>query len=161
MDKKYGPTSLNNTIFQTLFNSSLFVSSKYSFLFRILKVDLFFHGLPKNSRGKKLNFLTKKRTNPFEKFDLLDLFETSLFCSKKYSFLSRILENDLFCLLCLKKQHGNKLDFLIKTWTYPFEKLDFSDVLETSLFWSKKYSFLSTILKNNLFRTRLPKKPTW
>ena len=87
---------------------------------------------------KSSSFWKKPWNNPFKKFDFLDVFETSLFCSKKYPFLSRILENDLFCLLCLKKQHGNKLDFLIKTWTYPFEKLDFSDVLETSLFWSHK-----------------------
>ena len=66
-----------------------------------------------------------------------------------------------FALVCLKNQHGNKLDFLIKTRTNPFEKLDFSDVFETSLFWSKKYSFLFRILKNDLFCHGLPKKPAW
>ena len=62
-----------------------------------------------------------------------------------------------FALVCLKNQHGNKLDFLIKTRNNPFEKLDFSDVFETSLFWSKKYSFLSIILKGNLFFLGLEK----
>ena len=62
-----------------------------------------------------------------------------------------------FALVCLKNQHGNKLDFLIKTRTNTFEKLDFSDVFETSLFWSKKYSFLSIILKGNLFLLGLEK----
>ena len=106
---------------------------------------------------KSSSFWQKPWNSPFKKFDFLDVFETSLHCSKKYPFLSRILENDLFCLLCLKNQHGNKLEFLIKTRTYPFERLDFSDDFETSLFWSKEYSFLSIILKSNLFLLGLEK----
>ena len=150
---------------------------------------------------KSLIFWPKKRTNPFEKFDLLNLFETSLFCSKKYSFLFLILKNNLFCVSLLKKTHMVKSSIFWQEHSLtPFEKSNFGDFLKlpfsdlksiifypeylkgifsslacqksthgkkfdflkrtmaifytffkSSLFCSKKYSFLSRLSKNNLF----------
>ena len=51
--------------------------------------------------------------------------------------------------------------FWQQPWTNLFEKFDFLDLFETSLFWSKIFSFLSRILKKNLFCIGLPKKPAW
>ena len=101
-------------------------SKTYSFQSGILKKDLLCLG----KNGKEHDFLTKTWTNPFEKSDFSDFFETLSIWSKKYSSQSGILKKKLFCLGKNSEEH----EFLTKTWTKPFEKSNFSDVLETLLF---------------------------
>ena len=59
------------------------------------------------------------KNHGLEKFDFSDVFETSLSCSKKFSFLSRILENDFFLPWSAQKNpHGNKLDLISKKYSF-------------------------------------------
>ena len=147
----------------------LFLKLRFSGLKRFLfylqykKLSHFWLKWPKTHMIESSILGQKLWTNAFENCYFLDLFETSLFCSKKYSFLSRILKNDLFCLGLPKKPAWEKplLIFWQKPWTNPFEKFDFFNLFETPLFWSKIYSFLSRIFKSDLFFLGLPKKHTW
>ena len=47
-------------------------------------------------------------------FEFLNVSEASIFWSKKYSFLSRILKNDLFWHDLQKSKHCKKIEFLTK-----------------------------------------------
>ena len=74
-------------------------------------------------------------TNAFAKCRFFRLFRTSLFRSKKYSFLSRISKNLSFSLWWLKKNHMKKRSiFGQKLWTNPFAKWQFFRLCENFTF---------------------------
>ena len=107
--------------------------------------------------------MIKTRTNPFEKLDFSDVFETSIFWSKKYSFLSIILKGNLFLLGLEKSTHGKQFDFFDKNHgLHPLKICDFLHIfLKSSPLCSKSILFYPEYEKNNLFCLGLPKKPTW
>ena len=97
----------------------------------------------KNMRNRSI-FWQKPWTNPFAKCRFFRVFRTFFLWSKKHSFLSRISKNLSFCLSLLKKQDQEKGQFFDKNHGLtPFQNVDFFEFFRTSLFTSKKHSFLS------------------
>ena len=97
----------------------------------------------KNMRNRSI-FWQKPWTNFFAKCRFFRLFRTFFLWSKKHSFLSRISKNLSFCLSLLKKQDQEKGQFFDKNHGLtPFQNVDFFEFFRTSLFTSKKHSFLS------------------
>ena len=96
---------------------------------------------------------------PLQNFDVLDFVRTSLFRSKKHSFLSRISKNIPFWVSLLKKTCEKKVDFLTKTMEQaPLQNVDFLDFFRTSLLRSKEHFFTSRISKHISFLLSLLKK---
>ena len=99
--KNHGIHLLKNILFFVLFQSSLLLSKKHSFVSRISNKRFFLAGYAQNPPLKKVAMFGQKIwTNPFGKFWFLGIFffETWLFLSKQNSFLSRTSENDVFWL---------------------------------------------------------------
>ena len=96
--KNHGIHLLKNILFFVLFQSSLLLSKKHSFVSRISNKRCFLAGYAQNPPFKKVAIFGQKLwTNPFGKFWFLGIFffETWLFLSKQNSFLSRTSENDV------------------------------------------------------------------
>ena len=121
------------------------------------KKTLFFDLIRQKMPIKNIRFFDKNHAlTPLENFDYIDFFKTSLFWSKKHSFLPRASKNKLFLLNFSKKYPSQKIRIFGK------KNIDFSDVFIISLFRSKKhYFFLSRISNKNLFCLILPKKYPW
>ena len=86
---------------------------------------------------------------PLQNVDFVDFFRTSLFRSKKHSFLSRILKNLSFSLSLTKINIWENRRFFDKNHELtPLQKVHFWTFFKTSLFRSKKHFFLSRISKN-------------
>ena len=84
--------------------------------------------------------------------DFFDFARTSLFRSKKNSFLSRRSKNASCCLSLLKRTDKEKVHFFGKNHGLtPFQNVDFLNIFRTYLLWSKKHSFLSRISRNVFF----------
>ena len=115
--------------FFVLFQSSLLLSKKHSFVSRISNKRCFLAGYAQNPPFKKVAIFGQKLwTNPFGKFWFLGIFffETWLFLSKQNSFLSRTSENDVSWLDLPKNHHWERWSFLgQKPWNTPFEKYSF------------------------------------
>ena len=92
--------------------------------------------------------------------DFFDFFRSSLFRSKKYSFLSRISKNLSFWLFWLKKKPEKKVDFLDKNHGLtPLQNGDFFWLCENFTFEVQRTFFLSRISKNvSLWHFLLKKK---
>ena len=103
--------------FFSVFWNSSFLSKKHSFLSSIWKNVSFCYFLLKQNIWEKGLFFDKNNgLTPFQNFDFLEFFRTSLFRSKKHSLLSRISKNVSFWLFLLKKKrYEKKVDFLTKT----------------------------------------------
>ena len=103
--------------FFSVFWNCSFLSKKHSFLSRIWKNVSFCYFLLKQNIWEKGLFFDKNNgLTPFQNFDFLEFFRTSLFRSKKHSLLSRISKNLSFWLFLLKKKrYEKKVDFLTKT----------------------------------------------
>ena len=115
-------------------------------------------------------------------FDFFHFFQTSLFRSKKHSFLFRISKNNLLWLDFPKKPLWKKRPFFYQNhgltplqifeffiWENgrffdknhgltPLQIFDFLHFIQTLLFQSKKHSFLSRMSKNDLWWLDFPKK---
>ena len=93
-----------------------------------------------------------------ENLGFLDLIKTSLFWSRKYSFLSTISKNDLFWLICPKNTHEKIFEFVTKTWTNRFGTFGFFGVFsETLLSLCEKHSFYLEHQKPNFSCLICPK----
>ena len=89
---------------------------------------------------------------PFGKCRCFALFKTLFFWSKNLSFFSRISKNNLFWLDFSKKTQIRKIPiFGQKPWIIPLGNVHFFQVFKTYVFWSKIYSFLSRISRNDIF----------
>ena len=90
----------------------------------------------------------------------LEFFRTFLLCSKKHSFLFRILKNVSLWLFLLKKNIREKGRFFDKNHDglNALQNVDFFGFARTSLFRSKKHAFLFTISKNVSFWLSLLKR---
>ena len=108
----------------------------------------------------KMFFFNKNHgVTPLQNFDVLDFVRTSLFRSKKHSFLSRISKNIPFWVSLLKKTFEKKVDLLTKTMDQPLYKMSiFLDFFRTSLLRSKENFFTSRISKHISFLLSLLKK---
>ena len=120
---------------------------------KYIKKNLFCLNLPKRYLWENIRFFKKNYAlTPVEDFDFMDCFETSLFWSKKHSFLPRISKNKLFLLNLSKKYPWENIGIVDKNnGVTPLENLDFFDFFKTLLFLYKKHSFLSRMSNKNLF----------
>ena len=103
-----------------------------------------FSGLicPTNTRGNKFDFLTKTMDLTLWKISIFrTFFETSLFLSKRHSFLSTILKKQSFVASFAQKIHMVKSSsFWQKPWSNPLKTFEFLD------FWKLHFSGLKSIL---------------
>ena len=152
-DKNHGLTPLQNVDFFYFARISLFGSKKHSLLSRIKKNVSFWHfWLKKNHIRKKLIVWEKPWTNPVAKCRFFDFATTSLFRSKKDSFLSRISKTLSFWLFLVKKKHIRKRSiFWEKPWTNPFGKCRFFWVCENFTFEVEKALFCIQNIKKCFF----------
>ena len=129
---------------------------------------MIFFGLvcPKNNHDKIFDFCKKNHwQTPLQNFDFLDFFKTSLFLTKNHSFLSRILNNNLFWINLPKKYPWENIWLFDKNHRLtPLENFDFK------IFWTfaklhfsglKSIRILSEIPNNNLFWFNLSKTYPW
>ena len=80
----------------------------------------------KNRWGKGRYFEKNHGLTPLQNVDFFDFLRTSLFRSKKHSFLSRRSKNVSFWLFFAQKKHMRKRSiFLQKPWTNPFAKCQY------------------------------------
>ena len=86
-------------------NFSFHISKSFFSIQKLKKCSLLaIYAHQKKHMTKNVYFLDKKHgLNPLQIFDFLDFFSTSLFSSKKHSFLSRISKNIPFWVSLLKK----------------------------------------------------------
>ena len=120
-----------------------------------------FSGLicPTNTRGNKFDFLTKTMDLTLWKISIFrTFFETSLFLSKRHSFLSTILKKQSFVASFAQKIHIVKSSsFREKPWSNPLKTFEFLDFWKlhfsglTSLFWSKKTFFSIQNIKKTIY----------
>ena len=112
-----------------------------------------FFGSKKKIWGKGWFFDNNHGLIPLQNVDFLEFFRTYLLWSEKHSFLSRITKNLSFSLFLLKKKNKReKGRFFDKNHGLtPLQNVDFLEFFRTSLFRSKKHSFLSRISKNASF----------
>ena len=161
--------------FLHFFQTLIFWSKKHSFLSRISKNDLLWLDFPKHRIWENRRFFDKNHgITPLQIFDFLHFFQTSLFRSKKHSFLFRISKSNLLWLDFPKKPLWKKRPFFYQNhgltplqifeffiWENgrffdknhgltPLQIFDFLQFIQTLLFRSKKHSFLSRISKNDL-----------
>ena len=117
----------------------------------------------KKHMRERLIFWQKPWTNPFAKCRFSFYFaRTSLFRSKKISFVSRRSKNVSCWLSLLKRTDEEKVHFFGKNHGLtPFQNVDFLKIFRTYLLWSKKHSFPSRISKNVFFCFFLLKKNIW
>ena len=94
----------------------------------------------KNRWGKGRYFEKNHGLTPLQNADFFYFLRTSLFRSKKHSFLSRISKTLSFWLFfCQKKKHIRKRSiFWEKPWTNPFGKCRFSSSFWETHFWGPK-----------------------
>ena len=93
-----------------------------------------------------------------ENLGFLDLIKTSVFWSKKCSFLSTISKNDLFWLICSKNTHEKIFEFVTKTWTNRFGTFGFL-AFSVKLYFPFVKSILSTQnIKNQTFLAQFVQK---
>ena len=108
---------------------------------------------------KRSIFRQKPWTNPVQNVEFFDFFWTSLFTSKKHSFLSRRSKKVSFSLCLLKKNiKGKGRCFDKNHGLNALQNVDFFDFARTSLFRSKKHAFLFKISKNVTFWLSLLKR---
>ena len=115
-----------------LFETSLFCSKKYSFLFLILKNNLFCVSLPKKTHMVKSSIFWQEHSlTPFEKSNFGDFLKLPFSDLKSIIFYPEYLKGIFSSLACQKSTHGKKFDFLKRTMAivYTFFK--------SSLFCSK------------------------
>ena len=145
--------------FLDFFETSLFWSKRHSSLSRIPKNDLFWLHLSKNYTCWKVRFVDQNHgLTPLENFDF------STFLKFYFSGLKSILFYPEYqrSFLAWFAHTWCKVRFFYKNYGLtPLENHDFLDLLDTSLFWSKKHSLLFRISKNDLYWLDLPKKHTW
>ena len=123
------------------------------------KNNLFWLNLPKKYPWENIRIFEKNHgLANLENLGFLDLIKTSLFWSKKYSFLSTISKNDLFWLICPKNTHEKIFEFVTKTWTNRFGTFGFFGVFsETLLSLCEKHSFYLEHQKPNFSCLICPK----
>ena len=123
--------------------------------------------IPKNPNEKKFNFWTKTMDYPLRKMSIfLAPFKTLIFWSKIILFYQEYRKKRFFSdlitpnkltwrfsdLTCPKNTNEKNFDSWAKTEDYPLRKMSiFFRPFKTLVFWSKTYSFLSRISKNDLF----------
>ena len=142
------------SIFFDFVRSLLFRSKKRCYLSRISKsVSLWLFCLKKKNILEKGRFFDKSHgLTLLQNVDFFDFARTSLFRSKKNSFLSRRSKNASCWLSLLKRTDKEKVHFFGKNHGLtPFQNVDFLNIFRTYLLWSKKHSFLSRISKNVFF----------
>ena len=151
---------MQNVDFLEFFRTYLLWSKKHSFLSRILKNVSFWLSLLKKHIWEKDRFFEKNHgLTPWQNVHFFDFFRTSLFRSKKHSFLSRISKNASFWFFFGQKKNEKKFNFWQKPWTNPFAKCRFFSTLWQLHFWGKKkLYFLSRKSKNVSFRLFMVKK---
>ena len=103
----------------------------------------------KNADMKKFDFLDKMHAlTPLKNGHFLAFVKTSIFWSKNHSFLSTISKTIFSDMISVKNADIKKFDFLDKMHGLTsLKNVHFLAFLTTSIFWSKNYSFLSTISK--------------
>ena len=154
---------MQNVNFLELFRTFLFWSKKHSFLSKILKKVSFWLSLLKKNIWEKGRFFDKNHAlTPFQNVKFFYFFWTSLFTSKKHSFLSRISKNASFWFFFGQKKIWEKVRFFAKNHglhrVTPLQNVNFLEFLRTFFLWPKKHSFLSRISKNVSFCPSLLKK---
>ena len=139
-DKNHGLTPLQNVDYLEFFRTYLLWSKKHSFLSRILKNVSFWLSLLKKNIWEKGRFFEKNHgLTPWQNVHFFDFFRTSLFRSKKHSFLSRISKNASFWFFFgQKKKYEKKFNFWQKPLTNPFAKCRFFSTLWQLHFWGPK-----------------------
>ena len=99
---------------------------------------------------------------PLQNVDFLDFFRTSLFRSKKHSFLSRILKNLSFSLSLTKINIWENRRFFDKNHELtPLQKVHFWTFLKLYFSGLKSIFFLFRISKNVFFRRSMIKTNIW
>ena len=141
------------SIFFYFARTSLFRSKKHSFLSRISKNVSFWLFLVKKKMRKRSIFWQKPWTNPFAKFRFFRVFYNFTFQVQKAFFtIQNIKKMFLFGFFCWKKKIWEKGRFFDKNHGLtPLQSVHFFEFFRTSLFRSKKHSFLSRISKNACF----------
>ena len=133
---------MQNVDFLEFFRTFFLLSKKHSFLSRISKNVSFCLSLLKKQDQEKGQFFDKNHgLTPFQNVDFFDFFRTSLFTSKKHSFLSKKF---LSCFVCWKKNktYKKKVKFFQKPWTNPFAKCwSFSTLWELNFWGPKSFIF--------------------
>ena len=129
------------------------------FLSRISKNDFFVAWFAQKTKIiKRSSFRQKLWTNPF---DLLDVFQSLIFWSKKLSFLQENIKKRYFLNWFAKKTHMIKSSiFWQKTWTPPFAKSGFFVLFENLIFLVYKAFYFYAEDKKRSFWLDLPKKHT-
>ena len=147
------------SIFLTLLE--LYSSGLKSILFYSEYQKLFLSGFlsSKEHIGKGRFFGKNHGLTPLQNVNFLEFLRTFFLWPKKHSFLSRISKNVSSCLSLLKKKIWKTGQFFDKNHGLtPFQNVDFFDFFWTSLFTSKKHSFLSRRSKKFLSRFVCSKK---
>ena len=118
-----------------------------------IQKNLLWLNLPKTYQRENIRFFDKNHgLTTLKNFDCLNFFKTSLFRSRKLSFLLRTSKNKLFLLNLSKKYPWENIGIVDKNnGVTPLENLDFLDFFKTLLFSYKKHSFLSRMSNKNLF----------
>ena len=131
---------MQNVDFLEFFRTYLLWSKKHSFLSRILKNVFFWLSLLKKNIWEKGGFFEKNHgLTPWQNVHFFDFFRTSLFRSKKHSFLSRISKKWFFLVFFWsKKKNEKKFNFWQKPWSNPFAKCRFFSTLWQLHFWGPK-----------------------
>ena len=160
-DKNHALTPFQNVKFFYFFWTSLFTSKKHSFLSRISKNASFwfFFGQKKNMRKSSI-FCQKPWSNPFPQCQFFRVFKNFFLCGlKSILFYPEYQKMFLFVLLCSKNKIWKKGQFFDKNHGLtPFQNVNFFYFFWTSLFTSKKHSFLSRRSKKVSFSLCLLKK---
>ena len=132
---------------------------KSFFLSRISKAIFDFS---KKHKEEKFRFWNKNHgLSPKKNVPFFRVFKNLLFRSKIYSFLSRISKNNIFWLDFSKKPKKEKFRFLAKkNGISPYKNDHFFRPFKTLVFWSKMYSFLSRIPRNDLYKHNYFKNTT-
>ena len=131
---------MQNVDFLEFFRTYLLWSEKHSFLSRIsknLSFSLFL--LKKKNKWEKRRFFDKNHgLTSLQNVNFFEFFRTSLFRSKKHSFLSRIWKNVSLLRFCRKKNMRKRSIYWQKPWTNPFANCRFFSTLWEVHFWGPK-----------------------
>ena len=161
--KNHGIHLLKNILFFVLFQSSLLLSKKHSFVSRISNKRCFLAGYAQNPPLKKVAIFGQKLwTNPFGKFWFLGIF----FLKLDFSCLDRILfylghQKTMFpgwiCRKTIIEKGGH---FLAKNHgIHLLKNILFFVLFQSSLLLSKKHSFVSRISNKRCFLAGYAQNP--
>ena len=147
--------------FLALLKTLISQSKNHSFLSKISKKHFFWLDYSKKTKWKEITFLEKNYgLSLYENMYFLARFKTWIFWSKIILFYPEYQKKKVFSdLNTPKKPKWEKVWYLEKNHRLsPFENLAVLHFLKLFFFWSQNHSFLSRILKNNIFWLEISKK---